>query len=217
MVRLLIAGTLCETYISRVIGEFMIKWKSYLSKILLWLFFIISLYVGFGEFLFKLIILNDKFEGGKSKIIFTWVTSFIPNNLNLILSSLILLVIVYLLLEFRNDVYFTSINPSKKLLIYRKDTFSAPRIAYKVIGVIFQLEYIYNSILQYGVAATGNPIIDMQGIARYNAVRALLGGGALSIGGGGMKLGNIVLIVLFFYILVVTFLIDYFINKLSTK
>ena len=45
----------------------------------------------------------------------------------------------------------------------------------------------------FGVASTGTAISSLSGIAATNAALAWLGGGALSVGGGGMAAGNIFL------------------------
>jgi len=46
---------------------------------------------------------------------------------------------------------------------------------------------------QFGVASTGTAIGSLSGVAATNATLAALGGGALSVGGGGMALGSAVL------------------------
>lgn len=51
----------------------------------------------------------------------------------------------------------------------------------------------YGGTMALGVASTGTVISSLSGVAAYNATMAALGGGALSVGGGGMALGSIVL------------------------
>lgn len=189
--------------------------KVIFSRVFLLAAFVIAMYYGVGQFVFKLVILNDKFDGSKSKVAFDWATNYIPNNISMFIGCLILLIIFYVLLEFINESYFLDKNSSSKLLKLKTDTFTAPRLVYKLIGVIVQLDFIYSAIVDCGVSSTGKAISQIYGGARYNAALALLGGGAKSIGGGGRKLGYIVLTLLFLYILTVTFIIDNFINRLK--
>lgn len=95
-------------------------------------------------------ILNDKLDGSKSKVAFDWATNYIPNNISMFTGCLILLIIFYVLLEFINESYFLDKNSSSKLLKLKTDTFTAPLLVYKLIGVIVQLDFIYiNSYIYY--------------------------------------------------------------------
>ncbi len=50
-----------------------------------------------------------------------------------------------------------------------------------------------SAVMALGVASTGTTISSLSGVAATNATLAVLGGGPLSVGGGGMALGSVVL------------------------
>ena len=52
---------------------------------------------------------------------------------------------------------------------------------------------LYAGVGRFGHASTGTPIKSTFGIARENAIKARIGGGALSVGGGGIARGELLL------------------------